>query len=319
MPFILVRGDITKVQVDAIVNAANSQLLEGGGVCGAIFQAAGSSQLEQSCALLAPVPTGDVAITPGFNLPSRYIIHAVGPIWQGGGDGEDFLLASCYTRSLYLAKEKGLSSIAFPLISAGIYGYPKDRAYHIAVSAILEFLEVHEMKVILVLFDDSFIVKAKADKELEAYIEQHQHSINEEITIHASMEPSTIYQSSLEQIDKKVLSVEESFSSKLFRFIEEKKLDEVKVYKRANIDRKHFSKIRSNDSYQPSKMRVFAFAISLCLCVEETKELLMSAGYSLSQSYLFDIIIEYFLQKELYDIHAINEFLFSYNQPLIGG
>ncbi len=319
MPFILVHGDITNVKVDAIVNAANTQLEIGGGVCGAIFQKARTSLLQQACDSLSPVETGDVAITPGFNLPSTFIIHAVGPIWQGGEIGEDSLLSSCYTKSLYLAKEKGLESIAFPLISAGIYGYPKYRAYRIAVSAILEFLEVNEMSVSLVLFDESFIKKEERDKELDDYIRKHQTITLEQRTIHKTMDSSTLYSptdsSLIDIIEKK----EESFSTRLFRLIEEKHLDEVAVYKGANIDRKHFSKIRSNDSYQPHKRTVIALSISLHLSEKEAKELLKSAGYSLSHSYLFDIIIEYFLQRGRYDIHDINEFLFSYNQPLIGG
>jgi O-acetyl-ADP-ribose deacetylase (regulator of RNase III) len=313
MPFILVQGDLTERKVDAIVNAANTHLVEGSGVCGAIFQKAGSEQLQKACELLSPVETGNVVITPAFNLPSKFVIHAVGPIWHGGHKGEDALLRACYTNALHLAKEKKLTSIAFPLISAGIYGYPKYRAYRIAVTTILEFLEMSEMNVSLVLFNESFITTHEKDEELDTYVKQHQLlTIEEEMETYICNSRTSSF---LDLLDIK----EESFSSRLFRLIEEKHLDEVTVYKGANIDRKHFSKIRSNDSYQPNKRTVIAFAISLHLSEKEAKDLLQSAGYSLSHSYTFDIIIEYFLKKGRYDIHDINEFLFTYNQPILGG
>ena len=312
MPFILVHGDITEKKVDAIVNAANTHLIEGSGVCGSIFQKGGRKQLQKACELLSPVATGGVVITPAFNLPSKFVIHAVGPIWQGGSKGEDALLSACYTNALHLAKEKNLTSIAFPLISAGIYGYPQYRAYRIAVTAILEFLEISEMNVSLVLFDESFISIGERDKELDTFIKQHQSIIIEE-----KME-TYLSNSGSSSLLNLLYIKEESFSTRLFRLIEEKHLDEVTVYKGANIDRKHFSKIRSNDSYQPNKRTVIAFAISLHLSEKEAKDLLQSAGYSLSHSYTFDIIIEYFLKKGRYDIHDINEFLFTYNQPILG-
>ncbi len=153
MPFQIVRNDITTMQVDAIVNAANSRLAQGGGVCGGIFAAAGAQELTRACRAIGHCDTGDAVITPGFRLPARYIIHAVGPIWQGGTNGEEALLRSCYLNSLALAERHGLRSIAFPLISSGIYGYPKAAALSVAVSAISSFLPEHDMTVCLVIFD----------------------------------------------------------------------------------------------------------------------------------------------------------------------
>lgn len=132
--------DITELDVDAIVNAANSQLLEGGGVCGAIFREAGSMELTEACSEIGSCETGDAVITPGFDLPAKYIIHAVGPIWQGGDDNEAELLYNTYKHSLILAKENNCHSIGFPLISSGIYGYPKVQAWEIAIQACKDFI-----------------------------------------------------------------------------------------------------------------------------------------------------------------------------------
>jgi O-acetyl-ADP-ribose deacetylase (regulator of RNase III) len=133
-----IQADITTLGVDAIVNAANEHLVQGGGVCGAIFRAAGADALAAACAAVAPCPTGQARITPGFALPARFVIHAVGPVWHGGGAGEAALLASCYRDSLRLLREAGGRSIAFPAISTGIFGYPADQAARIAVATVRE-------------------------------------------------------------------------------------------------------------------------------------------------------------------------------------
>ena len=153
MPFQILYNNITNMETDAIVNAANSKLLAGGGVCGAIFSKAGRDELQKECTLLAPCAVGHAVITKGYNLKSKYIIHAVGPIYKDGNSNEETYLKSAYENSLKLAKDYNLKSIAFPLISAGIYGYPKKEALDIAISTIKEFLKDNEMDIYLVVFD----------------------------------------------------------------------------------------------------------------------------------------------------------------------
>ena len=160
MPFQLVRNDITQMHVDAIVNAANERLARGGGVCGAIFAAAGPSEMQAACDAIGHCDTGSAVITPGFDLKSNYIIHAVGPVWRGGGSNEPQLLYGAYGRSLELAMEKNCHSIAFPLISAGIFGYPKDKAWEVAIQACKDFFEKNpdaDLQVVFAVLDDGIL------------------------------------------------------------------------------------------------------------------------------------------------------------------
>ena len=341
MPLLIERNDITKIRCDAVVNAANNRLAGGGGVDGAIHRAAGP-ELHEACMKLGGCPTGQAKITEGFRMPCQYIIHTVGPIWMGGGRNEAALLASCYRESLRLAAEYDCHSVAFPLISAGAFGYPKEEALRIAVEEIRDFLRDHEMTVILVVFDrNSFRISRELLKEVAEYIDERyveEHSISRQRNAPAEAAPAALpkrepsgffgsakaYSSECEdavippRLDEMLSSLDESFSEMLLRKIDEKGMTDAQCYKRANIDRKLFSKIRANADYKPSKPTVIAFAIALELTLDETKEMLMKAGFALSRSSKFDVIIEYFIRNKRYDIFEINEVLFSFDQMTLG-
>lgn len=335
MSFIIIRNDITKMNVDAIVNAANTALKMGGGVCGAIFKAAGESELQNACNKLAPINTGEAVITPGFRLPAKYIIHTAGPVYNDGKHGEEELLRACYTNSLKLAVENGCMSIAFPLISSGIYGYPKAEALHVATSAIQAYLEHDDIEVFLVVFDkEAFEISEDLLGEVEAYIDEkyigdyddlrsRYRLLSDEMESPYQMaesvtEPAPVKKMMVGGIEDLVGNLDESFSQTLLRLIDAKGKTDVEVYKRANIDRKLFSKIRSNKGYMPSKRTAIALAIALELSLDETDDLLERAGYALSHSQKFDVIVEYFIMNGKYDIYLINEVLFKYDQPLLG-
>lgn len=326
MPLKIIRNDITKMHVDAIVNAANTALQMGGGVCGAIFNAAGAKELQAACNKLGNCPTGSAVATDAFQLDAKYIIHAVGPVWHGGGQEEEKLLRSAYTSSLQLAKERGCKSIAFPLISSGIYGYPKEQALQVAISEIHRFLMENEMHVYMVVFDKkSFGISNKLMRSIDAFIDEHYVEQNE---LHYSRSRLSELQEELIQqelqdsgndsLEELLRRLDEPFSVHLLRYIDEKGMTDVETYKKANIDRKLFSKIRNTPNYTPMKKTVIAFAIALELTLEETEGLLERAGYALSRSNKFDVIIEYFILHRKYNIHEINEALFMFDQTLLG-
>jgi O-acetyl-ADP-ribose deacetylase (regulator of RNase III) len=333
MPFAIVRNDITKMEVDTIVNAANRALKMGGGVCGAIFSAAGAKELQAECDRIGKCETGQAVITGGGKLSAKYIIHTAGPIWNGGKSGEAQLLRHCYINSLELARQHQCESIAFPLISSGIYGYPKAQALQIAVGAISEFLLQHEMMVYLVVFDrQSFALSGKLFSALEKFIDDHYvEELQAEFSHNRTLQHFDIAQEAPtgyakaralsktpRKLDDVINHLDETFSQMLLRLIYEKGLTDVQTYKRANIDRKLFSKIRSNHDYQPAKPTAIAFAIALRLNLDETRDLLGRAGYALSPSSKFDVIIEYFIESGNYDIFEINEALFHYELSLLG-
>ena len=330
MPIQIVRNDITKMECDAIVNAANPTLLGGGGVDGAIHSAAGPKLLEE-CRKLGGCKTGEAKITRAYNLPCRYVIHTVGPIWKDGTNHEEEKLIACYKNSLELAKMKRCKSVAFPLISAGAYGYPKEQALQIAVSEICKFLIQNEMLVYIVVFDrDCFRVSKKLIHDIteyidECYVEAHYQRNSTRLFTYPLEDvwEDDSCQTGAESVTDLNLSdavgqLDESFSQMLLRKIDENGMTDSECYKKANVDRKLFSKIRTNPQYKPRKATAVAFAIALELPLDETKELLQKAGYALSHSNKFDIIIEYFIKKQEYNIFTINEALFEFDQILLG-
>lgn len=332
MPFTIVRQDITKMHVDAIVNAANTELEMGGGVCGAIFRAAGAEKLQAACQKLSPIKTGKAVITPAFDLSAKFIIHAVGPVYSQWNTSQcELLLRSAYTEALTLALEKKCESIAFPLISSGIYGYPKDRALEVAVSAIKDFLAERDMEVYLVIFDRvSFTLSRELLGAVESYIDENYvdthriqrrelleveyKALHDAVSLPCAAAPMTASKGLAALVDE----LDEPFNTTLFRIIDAKGMTDAEVYKRANIDRKLFSKIRTGKGYMPSKRTILALAIALELTLDETDDLLERAGYALSHSQKFDVIVEFFIVSGKYDIFEINEVLFKYDQPLLG-
>lgn len=338
MPLTIVRQDITKMNVDAIVNAANTGLQMGGGVCGAIFRAAGERELQAVCDQLAPIKTGEAAITLGFGLPARYVIHAAGPVYSFLRKRQcRELLRSAYIESLKLAEQNGCESIAFPLISSGIYGYPKDEALEVARSAIEDFLRDHDMEVYLAVFDkSSFQISKALLGDVESYIDQHyvdthwatrRQLLNvEEDALRQAVKPNLSdpefsmapMAMPAQGLDDLMENLDEPFSDTLLKLIDKKGKTDVEVYKKANMDRKLFSKIRTGKGYTPKKPTILALAIALELTLPETDDLLERAGYALSHASKFDVIVEYFIVNGKYDIFEINEVLFAYDQPLLG-
>ena len=349
MPFKIVRNDITKMPVDVIVNAANTSLKKGGGVCGAIFEAAGTEELQAECNMIGGCKTGEAVLTKGYKLASKYIIHTAGPIWEDGKHKEEELLYSCYQKSLEIAMEKGCKSIAFPLIASGIYAYPKEEALKVAISSIQDFLFHNEIMVYLVVYDKkAFILSEKLFSSIEKfiddnYVDEHQFirgagNVDERnsyiqenrsdykissaeykiLTSQEFCDSLDVSTKSKENLKQMFSRIDESFSEMLLRIIDEKKMTDVQAYKKANIDRKLFSKIRSNKDYTPSKITAVAFAIALELDKENSEKLLEKAGYALSHCNKFDLIIEYFIEHKIYDVFLINETLFAFDQVLIG-
>lgn len=326
MPLEIVRNDLTKMAVDAIVNAANPTLLGGGGVDGAIHRAAGP-QLLAECRTLGGCRAGEAKLTGGYRLPCRYVIHTVGPVWRGGTHGERAQLAACYRNSLALAKAHGCESVAFPLISAGAYGYPKAQAMQAAVETIAAFLMENDMTVYLVVFArDAFELGGKLFHEVKAYIDdvyvdehtdaawermRRQNLADECVMCESPMGEAASLNELLEQVD-------EGFSQTLLRMIDEKHMTDAECYKRANIDRRLFSKIRNNPDYRPGKSTVLAFAIALRLTLAETRTLLERAGFALSHSSKMDIVVEYCIRTGHYDVIEINQILFELDLPLLG-
>ena len=274
--------------------------------------------------------TGSAKVTRGYDLPCKYVIHAVGPRWKDGMHGEREQLISCYKTSLALAKERGCASVAFPLISSGIYGYPKDQALRVAVDTISEFLLENDMTVYIVVFDKSaYQIGNKLFADIAAYID------DKYVAAHTDDAAERLRRLSMPEMSAPVFSMpkmatmpatldealgqmDESFSEMLLRKIDERGMTDAQCYKKANIDRKLFSKIRADRLYKPSKPTAIAFCIALELPLDEMREMLMKAGFALSHSNKFDIIVEYFVERGNYNVFEINEALFAFDQSLIG-
>lgn len=345
MPFLMIRNDITKVTADAIVNPANRNLLQGSGTSRAIYQAAGEQELTAACEAIGYCEPGRAVCTPAFGLSAKYVFHAVCPAWHGGGFGEAEQLAGAYHSALKLAAEYHCESVAFPLLSSGNYGYPKEQAFRIAVDTITQYVMEHDLTVYLVLYDrHSLAVSRKLFTSVEEYINDHYVAQNDESyqfdrrrresverrrwrleeeatpmleTAAAPPPPATapIAARSLEHL---MDNLGESFTTRLLRLIDERGLKDSTVYKQSNISRQHFSKIQCNRDYNPKKKTVLAFAVGLHLSEDETIDLLKSAGYAFSDGSKRDWIVRYCLEQKIYNINQVNTLLFEYDQEQLG-
>lgn len=339
MPFSIVRNDIARVNADVLVNAANERLAAGGGVCGAIFDGAGASKMAAACAQIGRCPTGSAVVTPGFDLPCRWVVHAVGPIWRGGTHGERELLRSCY-RSVFAEVERlGADSVAFPLISAGIFGYPVRKALDVARAEASAFLDDHpDVEVTLVVFTRDVVAQGVAllgelrEYVDDAYVDNSPHLYDRSAELRelcvpeawpfAAEPPAPAPTPSApvapDGLAERLAHLDASFSEALLALIDERGLTDAQVYRRANLSRQLFSKIRSRPDYRPSKPTAVALALALGLTLPQTQELLAHAGLTLSRSSKFDVIVEFYLARGVHDVMAVNEALFAFDQPLLG-
>lgn len=329
MPFEIVRNDIVNMKVDAIVNTANPRPIIGAGTDKAVHDKAGA-RLLLARKEIGNIAVGEAAITPAFDLDANYVIHTAGPIWKDGRSGEEDLLASCFRNSLGIAKKKACESIAFPLISTGSYGFPKPLALQIAVREISSFLMENEMQVYLVVFEkQSFELSEKLFKSVSSYIDANYVSDKMNLEYDTSKlrrfdyeemllrESSYEITSKMPNLDGMLNNLDRGFSETLLDLIDRTGKKDSEIYKKANVDRKLFSKIRNNADYRPSKTTAIAFAIALELSMDETDDLLARAGIALSQSNKFDVIVRYFIENKKYDIFELNSVLFELDQPLI--
>ena len=358
----IIRNNIVNVEADAVVNTANPLVAIGVGVDHAIYEAAGRDKLLEARAEIGVMEPGQVAYTPAFDLNAKYIIHAIGPAWRGGGHGERKTVAKCYSGSLALARELECESIAFPLLATGTYGFPKDEALRIALNEISTFLLDNEMEVMLVVYDkESYEVSGKLFSEIKSFIDESDvvpagrrnrrrrdvvgygggprilnggiaeelympgeeaEELYEEQLIEAApqaiLDKRTMEAFSEDDLRKRIEHMDKTFQEYLLMLIDRKGMTDPEVYKKANLDRKHFSKIRSNKDYKPSKRTAVALAVALELSLDETKDLLLRAGLAFSPSSIFDRIMEYYIGTEHYDIYEINSILFEYDQPTLG-
>ena len=369
MPLKIIRNDITKVDVDIIVNSANPKPKYGTGTDYAVYSAAGIDDLLSERKKIGNIAVGDIAVTPAFKLKAKYIIHAVGPIWYGGHHKEFDLLKSCYNKSLNKAVELECETIAFPLISTGAYMFPKDKALQIAMSTITDFLYEHDLTVYLVVFDEkSFELSGRIFANVDSYIDNTAvfDSQNEEyaaflkyidkdervevlnnVSRLSGKEAISRYLSGLrirkddnfrsvfdgkkhhsipkdsakdiaDSLEDIIAENNKTFQERLLELIDESGMTDPEVYKKANIDRKLFSKIRCTPDYKPKKKTAVALALALELDYDVMVDLLQRAGIAFSPSSNFDKIIEYYVIHGVYDVQTINLSLFEHGEDTLG-
>ncbi len=352
MSFKIVRNDITKMNTQAIVNTANDQAVVGTGCDSAIYNAAGYDELlAYRRDKIGAVPEGKAFITPGFNLKAEYIIHAVSPMYINGDTSEEEKLRSCYKKSLKLALDYSIKSIAFPLISTGGFGYPKEEGLRIAVDEINAFLDSHDMEIYLVVFDDkTTALGEKIYPDLEEYIDQNyvdskrseeygdeyddgfdflgsaQEDSESDIVdtdggkIYAAAAPAVSVPFGEEhesRLEERIKHLSDTFSQYLLYLIQDKNMENAEVYKRAIVDKKTFSKIKNNVNYHPQKLTALCLCVGAKLNLDESKDLLARAGYALSPCDMTDIIFSYFIENKIYDMIELDIQLEEHGLPCI--
>jgi len=339
MPFMIIRDDLTKVRADAIVNTANPHPRVGAGTDSAVYKAAGERELLAERKKIGDIPVGKAVVTSAFRLPAKYMIHTVGPVWVDGKRGETAALQSCYMESLKLARQLMCQSIAFPLISTGSYGFPKDLAIKIAASVFYDFLMEHDMTIYLVVFDrTAYDLSGRLFRDIQAYIDENYVSDQAAREYPDKIDPFHLEKpvieerrSSAEQdrrfageqpqddsLAELLSDTDITFQECLLKLILERDLKNSEVYHGANISKQHFSKILSNRDYHPTKNTACALALSLHLSLEETAALLGKAGLVLTKSSRFDLVVEYFILHGMYNVVDDNIVLDENNLELLG-
>lgn len=329
MPFDIVRNDITNMQVDAIVNAASRLPRVGAGVDSAIHKKAGPSLLaaRKEIGYIRP---GTAAITPGFGLGAEYVIHAATPTWIDGAHGEAEALRSAYDMSLALAAERGCDSIAFPLLASGNHGFPKQKALQVAVAAFSEFLMENEMQIYLVVFGkESLRLSEKLVHNVACYIDEnyvdaYEQTLRPRYQMSRNLEMSDVCMASMPceesslSLDEYIKNKDAGFTETLLSLVKKKGLKNATVYKRANISKQHFSKLINDPNAKPSKQTAIALSLALELNLDATRDLIGRAGYALTNSSTFDLIIRYFIEHGQFNVIEINIALYEFDQSLLG-
>lgn len=305
MPYRLLQKDIAKMKADIIVSPANTKPICSPGLEMELYAAAGADRMLDARREVGSIPVGQAAYTNAFGLKADYVIHVVPPIWKGGDDNEFEQIHQCYQSIFSMARQLNCTSIAVPLLMSDVYLFPKRKALDIAMSEINHFLREKDIMVDLVVCN---VEEIELPQELITRIDEVLgiQKVNQPVSVHKTID--------------EVLEVQtESFGERLFRLIDEKHYTDVEVYKRANVDRRIISKLRTKPDKHINKNTALALAIGLRLNLDETKELIELAGYAISPRYRFDRIVQFYIESENYNIIELNEVLFSYTKKTLGG
>jgi len=327
MPLHFIQSDIVDVSADAIVSCGNSAMTDEGGVSGCIYRAAGSAVADE-CARIGGCAPGDAVATSAGELKARYIIHTVGPIWDGGRSGEEFVLRQCYKRVLAKAAELGCASVAMPLIASGRYGYPRELAKRVASEEISAFLEAHgDMEITMVLSGEAgHISRVRASNaDLSMFIARNyvEPASTDETELYYDRDRPRFSRTPsgaglYKTLDEMLAARSKPFRDMLRDLMTEAQVSDAELYNKAGVSRQTFNKIWNQAGYKPSKNTALSLAIGLELNYDQTLDLLGTLGYTLSHSVQFDMIVEYFIRRGCYDLFDINYSLDDYGEPPLG-